>query len=127
MNDLISRQAAISAINERWSKTENFDGWGADISEECEEVLNTIPSADVPDTNVGEWIPCSDRLPHAEKKGYWICTNSGYQCQCRWTNVNHFWTDLTTDWHWHIMDIPQHTKVVAWMPLPKPWKGVDDE
>ena len=68
------------------------------------------------------WIPCSERLPEGEKKHYWICTDTGYQCECRWTNINHFWTDLTTDWHWHIMDIPQYSAVVAWMPLPEPWK-----
>lgn len=67
------------------------------------------------------WIPCSERLPDAEKKTYWVCTDSGYQCQCRWTNVNHFWTNLTTDWHWHIMDVPQYSKVVAWRELPLPY------
>lgn len=67
------------------------------------------------------WIPCSEKLPDAEKKIYWVCTDSGYQCQCRWTNVNHFWTNLTTDWHWHIMDVPQYSKVIAWMPLPLPY------
>lgn len=70
-----------------------------------------------------QWIPCSERLPEEERKEYWICTDTGYQCECRWTNVNHFWTNLTTSWHWHIMDIPQYTKVVAWMPLPEPYKG----
>lgn len=69
------------------------------------------------------WIPCDKRLPDEEKKTYWVCTDSGYQCQCRWTNVNHFWTNLTTDWHWHIMDVPQHTEVVAWKLLSKPWRG----
>lgn len=68
------------------------------------------------------WIPCSERMPEEQKKSYWVCTDSGYQCECRWTNVNHFWTQLTTDWHWHLMDIPQYTKIVAWMPLPKPYK-----
>lgn len=67
------------------------------------------------------WIPVSERLPDAEKKIYWVCTDSGYQCQCRWTNINHFWTDLTTDWHWHIMDVPQYSKVVAWRELPLPY------
>ena len=67
------------------------------------------------------WIPVSERLPDAEKKIYWVCTDSGYQCQCRWTNVNHFWTNLTTDWHWHIMDVPQYSKVVAWRELPLPY------
>lgn len=74
-----------------------------------------------------EWIPCSERLPVQEEKSYWICTDGGYQCQCRWTNINHFWTDLTTDWHWHIVDVPQYSKVVAWKPLPQPWEGADDE
>lgn len=73
------------------------------------------------------WIPVSERLPDEEKKIYWVCTDSGYQCQCRWTNINHFWTNLTTDWHWHTMDVPQHTEVVAWMPLPTAYKeGADD-
>jgi len=68
------------------------------------------------------WIPCSERLPEEQKKSYWVCTDFGYQCECRWTNINHFWTQLTTDWHWHLMDVPQYAKVVAWMPLPKPYK-----
>lgn len=69
------------------------------------------------------WIPCSERLPEEENKRYWICTDYGYQCECRWTNVNHIWTNLTTDWHWNIMDVPQYSKVVAWMPLPEPYKA----
>ena len=69
-----------------------------------------------------EWIPVSERLPEEENKRYWICTDCGYQCECRWTNVNPFWTYLTTDWHWNIMDVPQYSKVVAWMPLPEPYK-----
>ena len=73
------------------------------------------------------WIPVSERLPDAEKKIYWVCTDSGYQCQCRWTNVNHFWTNLTTDWHWHIMDVPKHTEVIAWKSLPKSWRGENNE
>ena len=73
--------------------------------------------------NKGEWIPVSERLPKEENKSYWICTDYGSQCECRWTNVNHFWPHLTTDWHWHIMDIPPYSKVVAWMPLPESYKA----
>ena len=73
-----------------------------------------------------QWISCSEMLPEPEKKRYWVCTDGGYQCQCRWTNINHFWTDLTTDWHWHIGDVPQYSKVVAWMPLPTPYMTADD-
>lgn len=87
----------------------------------CVSMLMEIEDAPTIETEPN-WIPCSERLPEAEKKKYWVCTNSGYQCQCRWTNINHFWTDLTTDWHWHIMDVPQYSKVVAWMPLPSPYR-----
>ena len=72
------------------------------------------------------WIPVGDEPPK-HKKTYWICTDGGYQCECRWTNVNPFWTDLTTDWHWCIGDVPQYSEVVAWMPLPEPYKGGDEE
>lgn len=44
MDDLISRQAAIDALRNRWLKTMNFDGIGEDIAEECEICLRTVPS-----------------------------------------------------------------------------------
>lgn len=82
------------------------------------KVVDEVPSAQ-PEP---QWIPCSERLPEDGEKHYWVCTDTGYQCECRWTNINHFWTDLTTNWHWHIMDIPQYSHVVAWRELPEPWK-----
>lgn len=27
-------------------------------------------------------------------------------------------------WGWHVMDKPQYSEVVAWMPLPEPYKEV---
>ena len=120
-NDTIYRQAAI-----RWVKIE-CNPYGKptldfESGKKVIEHLKKMPSAQ-PEQ---QWIPCSERLPKEEQKKYWICTDTGYQCECRWTNVNHFWTDLTTSWHWHIMDVPQYAKVVAWMPLPEPWKGGQD-
>ena len=73
------------------------------------------------------WIPCSEQLPPEENKTYWVCTDNGYQHECRWTNANPIWTHLTTDWHWNIFDIPQYTKVVAWMELPKPYDGGEQD
>ena len=72
------------------------------------------------------WIPCSERMPEEERKKYWVCTDTGYQCECRWTNVNPIWTELITDWHWNIFDTPQYSKVVAWMPLPEPYRGEEE-
>lgn len=71
-----------------------------------------------------QWIPCSERLPKKEERSYWICLDGGGQCQCRWTNDMYgFGANEYSKWGWHIMDKPQYSKVVAWMPLPKPWKG----
>ena len=73
-----------------------------------------------------KWIPCEERTPNETKATYLICTDNGYMCSCRWTNVNPFWTDLTTEWHWNLFDIPQYSKVVAWMPL-KPYEMEREE
>lgn len=144
MSDLISRHAAIDAI---WNTEQHDLKSTATYNRRLKQLIKIInvvaklPSAQQnackywdDESNFcslnrpsaqpePQWIPCSERLPEEQKKVYWICTDSGYQCTCRWTNVNHIWTDLTTDWHWHIGDVPQFSKVVAWMPLPEPWKG----
>ena len=67
------------------------------------------------------WIPCSERLPKKEKKTYWVCTDTEYQCECRWTN-NRFGLG-EGEWGWSIFDTPQYSKPIAWMPLPEPYKA----
>lgn len=130
MSDMMTQEEAMNMSNEQavqiLSSMRNMmlDQYGCPISDAVfafDKAIEVL-SADRPQ----EWIPCSERLPSEEKAIYLVCTDSEYMCSCRWTNTNPIWTDLTTDWHWCIFDIPQYTKVVAWMPL-KPWKGVDDE
>ena len=74
---------------------------------------------------VKKWIPVTERLPKAERKSYWVCTDTGYQCTCRWTN-NLFGMGESDEWGWSIFDIPQYQKVVAWMPLPDPYEPPKD-
>ena len=66
------------------------------------------------------WIPVEIKPPK-EKKTYWVCTDTGYQCECRWTN-NRFGMIASDEWGWSIFDTPQYTKVVAWRELPKPYR-----
>lgn len=66
------------------------------------------------------WIPVEDEPPK-EKNRYWVCTDTGYQCECRWTN-NVYGLRESDNWGWSIFDIPQYSKVVAYMPLPEPYK-----
>ena len=70
---------------------------------------------------VGEWIPCSERLPE-ESNIYLCCNIVGDIYMHRWTVPFYFkkegaWMDMYDDWPEEITD------VVAWMPLPEPYKG----
>ena len=127
MDDLISRRAALEEIkwfyppkvaNESEAEAINRSGWECALK--CiEAYLRTVKPA-------RQWIPCGVKLPEDKKAVYWVCDNNGYQFECRWTNVNHFWTELTTEWHWNLFDVPQYAKVVAWMSLPEPYKENED-
>lgn len=65
------------------------------------------------------WIPVSERLPE-ELEDVLVCTKSGYvTCGCYVNDYNYRCVD--EDLFLNLGD------VVAWMPLPKPWKGEKDE
>lgn len=84
---------------------------------------------EAPSINViaADWTLCSEGFPKDEANSYLVYLKSGCVCECRWTNVNMFWTDHTTEWHWNIFDIPQYDEVLAWMLLPKPPVYCDGE
>jgi len=117
MSDLISRQDAIET-----ALTYIVEYCGAAFNEDMQmalkERLDSLPPAQ-PDW---QWIPCRERLPENKKETYWVCTNTGIQCECRWTNVNQFDTYFTMDWHWHFFDSPPYSKIIAWMPLPETYQ-----
>lgn len=66
----------------------------------------------------------TDRPPRYREE-YLVQLDTGEMAIVLWSNTNPIWTDLITDWHWY--NLPQFTKAVAWMPLPEPWEGEDDE
>lgn len=110
-NDCISRQSAYATALAMYVRCDTGDIEDyRDLM--CESIL-ALPSAQ-------QWIPCSERLPEEEKKTYWVCTDTEYQCECRWTN-NRFGIG-EGEWGWSIFDTPQYTKPIAWMPLPDPYK-----
>lgn len=113
MSDLINRQ---DAINELYNINPSEDMLFIDAIVDMLENL--------PEKSEQKWIPCSERLPEEEKRDYWVCTDTGYQCQCRWTN-DVYGFGASDRWNWKIFDIPQYQKVVAWMPLVEPVIIVD--
>lgn len=76
-----------------------------------------------------EWIPCSERLPDAEYgegDSVLCCTESGLMYILYWDGGNwcvptgepHEWVNHITGWH---------DKVIAWRPLPKPYREDGEE
>ena len=77
------------------------------------------------------WIPVTERLP--DKGGPYLCTVQGYVGKTTYLRIAVFQTDIYVEY-----DIEEHkpgfidhdsecgfyevTKVLAWMPLPKPYK-----
>jgi len=65
-----------------------------------------------------EWIPCSERLP--SEIGYYLVTTDGSHNSV--IDIAEY-----NDWETGELRWFKSSKVLAWMPLPKPWKGADDE
>lgn len=65
------------------------------------------------------WIPCSERLPKPNEyendvRVYYLVQNEyGDMMVCSWNGS--FWMQMYRNTH-------VEDKVVAWMPLPKPWR-----
>lgn len=105
MDDLIRRADAIDAF-----MTATADG---DKFEWCEWVLKQLPSAE---RKTGRWIPCSERMPNPAK--HVLVT-------LRWGEDDYEVTELDVGVD---MACGSHfvKYMVAWMPLPEPWKGDAD-
>lgn len=72
----------------------------------------------------GEWIPCSERLPQY-RDVVLVSTLWGVRVAER----DGIKEDGTDDfWYLFLNDATAHPRYVyAWMPLPEPWKGADDD
>ena len=81
---------------------------------EFDQEIMVAPSIDI-DRPQGEWIPCEERLPEAD--GLYLATFTLIGIP-KFSNVESF---KNGKWEYH------NGYIIAWQPLPKPWKGADDE
>lgn len=84
---------------------------------------------------VGEWIPCSERLPEDGAKEFIKehLNGIGYLYPCLLTyrspntekiNVVRFYYDLYQNWFVNLREEPcEKDRCLAWQPLPEPWEG----
>lgn len=112
-DDLISRKEAIIAASNA------VDEWDGGPNEHRYDMIASAINALLA---AQQWIPVSERLPEHKNARYWVCTDTGHQCECRWTDNRFGICNLSGAWGWSIFDTPQYSNVVAWMPLPEPYK-----
>lgn len=114
MSDLISRQAILKNIEKiRQSAQMMDDTHRADIIMHgmylCEKAVRNQPPAQ-------QWIPCSERLP---EEGEVVLTQAKFKDDIKMAvsaRVDfNYWTGWGT----------REINIVAWMPLPEPFKGGD--
>ena len=116
MDDLISRQDAVKSMtnaiwhypNEMYAQLNSYE-----MAEAlAKDGLMFIPSAQ-------QWIPCSERLPE-EFKRVLCCTDKEEMfLACVYIFDNGYTFDNEERMMWD-------GDVVAWMPLPEPYKGGDE-
>lgn len=123
MSDQISRQKLIEEISKLpviAGKNSTFVGMGA--------VLHTIksqPRADVPDANVGKWIPCSERLPDesmdTDNDGI-VTVLVTWEFKDMWFNGCSYCDVVDYDLAFKCFIFSEGKKVTAWKPV-EPYKG----
>ena len=118
MDDLISRQAAIDAMNAQhrydefyWEHKMESVPFNAVIS-----ILKNLPSA-----QPERWIPVTERLPK-EGQVVLITNEKGNVKHGQYRGV---YPSNKVNWWWWKKNTTE--EVVAWMPLPEPWRGEEHE
>ena len=143
MSGRIRRQDAIDALGERplvWTDSD-YEIAQRNQYDMDKLAIETVPSAQ-PEPR---WIPCSERLPEElqEVNITWVNTNpesyyesikgkpftgSAVYYKGRWNWYSSVCRDYLSEYGFSPNDeIDDAIKVIAWMPLPKPWRGEANE
>lgn len=110
--DCISREAVKEMLTEEWTKYMPME---LDINLSfVMEKINELPSITPQQTR---WIPVSERLPELGER---------VLCQCQ-ANIYEV-LKLTVDgWYYNPNHCYMESFVIAWMPLPQPYKAESEE
>ena len=140
MEEWIKKSDAIKAIKDNsFALGDDYleiNGYGA-IDD-----IRALPSAGRPQ---GEWIPCSEKLPEDIRPVLVTWKNNDPASYYQYIVGKHFIGTAhyhRGKWYWYSSvtedllaeygkceteEFDEAIEAVAWMPLPEPWKGADDE
>ena len=124
MSDLISRQDVIDAVTKYCTKYD-LRKLLADIEvlpsvEQAQTTLDDVSNAYENGYKQGkfetqQWIPCSERLPNGGHNML-ICRKDGTVGEGCYHSIIGEWSQF----RWNVSGVKD---VIAWMPLPAPYKG----
>ena len=138
MSDMISRDRVLSLLGLDYNDYVYID------KRELAKRVEKIKGVDL-DRPQGEWIPCSERLPDDLEvvNITWInhrpmtyyadikdepFTATAIHYKDKWWWYSPICEDLLEEYGKSECDkMDSAIEVLAWMPLPEPWKGADDE
>lgn len=86
----------------------------------AKEIVNQLAEEYVPETNVGKWIPCSERLPEEAEAVFLTFRNStGTFVEMATFIRGKFYYISDADGNYYEGEFK---KPIAWQPLPEPYK-----
>ena len=115
MSDLIDRKKAIDALGEKPIGDTDWDLGCRNQWEWDTEILRTLPSTE-PER---KWIPVTERMPINDLNVIVSVLDDSGDTPYRFTSVG--W--CTPNGQYWVVDNEMCYGVIAWKPLPEPWKG----
>ena len=112
---LIDADALLNELGDIWNIPKDWDG---DIDETCETAFDVIENAPTVEAKPVGWIPCSEKLP--EEAGFYIVTKRQKSGEIQVALGSY--RPLFNEWSGN----GNFKDVLAWMPLPEPYRE-DDE
>lgn len=81
---------------------------------------------------IGEWIPCSERLPEMHREDmeaegeYYMISNPVIVTDGQQIYIAEYEADMDYRYGWHSLDGEDYDNIIAWIPLPKPYRPEEE-